>query len=201
MRSLIIAFVLTILLVAGVASQQEKTKPDKKEPATEKKERDDEDGTEPGASSFGRRPTPSFLALAGRVVLEDGTPVPDSVPVIISCGGGFRETTFTKIGGEFSFLVLSEQSTPTQGRPAFLQGRRRTLSENLGSCTVRAQLEGFTSDKLHFGGREGFTSDRFKLGERDVGTLVLRRNDSSSGRTVSLKCFTSGQMGHIRSFG
>jgi len=133
----------------------------------------------PGQASglFPERGRPFFLA--GTVVLEDGSPPPEPVSIVRSCGGKPDVPQgFTDAEGRFSFEVgrslspLMDIQNQLGGDP-FASGYR-----DLTGCDLHAVASGFQSDAIDLGGRRLLESP-------DVGTIVLRRLEGVRGSVFS----------------
>jgi tetratricopeptide (TPR) repeat protein len=146
-----------------------------------------------------RRP----LFLAGKVMMEDGTPPPDSVLIERVCNGQPRPEGYTDRKGRFSFELgrnthlvadasvgsmndpayessstMGPSSTSRGGASAF-GGPNSGISErDLMGCELRASLAGFRSDVVNLTGRR-------LLDNPDVGTIILHRLAGVEGFTVS----------------
>lgn len=169
--------------------------------------------TNPGRSPFpGNDPTmdrnrfPEMqnrpIFISGKVMMEDGTPPPDSVTIERVCNGQVRPEGYTNSKGTFSIELgrntnmLADASTSTGlddgtfGRDPFGGAARRGmggfgapnsgLSErDLIGCEIRANLAGFRADSVNLAGR------RF-MDNPDIGTIVLRRIANVDGYTFSM---------------
>ncbi len=143
------------------------------------------------ATVFGQRAT-----IYGQVILEDGTPVRESIQVEMECTGQPIRHSFTGADGIFHFQFgipteVFDASVPTatlpgptgsrgfnashQSIPAF------TLGHNSSFCEVQiATLPGFSSNYLRFEDRS--PSDN----HNDIGVIVLHRLKNIEGTGVSL---------------
>ena len=140
------------------------------------------------------------IFLSGKVILEDGTPPPDSVVIERVCNGVVRPEGYTNSKGNFSFelgrnnAVMADASTGGGlddglfGRAG--GGRNNTLGgfgapgsgvseRDLMGCEIRANLAGFRSQPVMLSGR------RF-LDNPDIGTIILRRIANVEGFTFSM---------------
>jgi TolA-binding protein len=139
-------------------------------------------------------PRPIFLS--GKVVMEDGTPPPDSVAIERVCNGIVRREQFTDSKGRFSFqlgqnnYMFTDASTSggfdpvTGGAPGSpnmdMPGRNMggVRERDLAGCEIRASLAGFRSDVVSL-------ATRRSLDNPDVGTIVLHRLGNVEGLTIS----------------
>lgn len=138
------------------------------------------------------------IFLSGRVMMEDGTPPPDSVVIERVCNGVVRPEGYTDSKGRFSFqfgqntAVVADASVGSGTSPldswsqqvGGLSTSGRGFSErDLMNCELRASLPGYRSDIVSLAGRRGMDNP-------EVGTIVLRRLGQVEGTTIS---FTSLQ--------
>jgi predicted negative regulator of RcsB-dependent stress response len=191
MGSRIPALCLCLLLLVPSLAAQQKDKPQQPPPST----------PPPGGQQPTQPPpqTPRIpeqerrqeierpLFLAGKVMLDDGNPPPESVRVEMLCGGQIRYQIHTDTRGYFSFEV--GENRPYSVMDASVSGARETLGNvsrsgmmgrtDLSGCELRALLPGFQSERINLGHRSS-------LDNPDVGTILLRRQGGVSGTTVSL---------------
>ena len=122
--------------------------------------------------------------VTGRVVLEDGAPIPDAVAVELICSGQVRKRARPYTNGDFMVLLGEDSSdTPDVATPRnptsavstpFNQKQQQSLGgEDVGrfdfsGCELRATLPGFQSNLIALGPRR-------RLDNSEVGMLVLRR--------------------------
>jgi len=133
--------------------------------------------------------------LSGKVVMDDGTPPPESVVIERVCGAITRPEAYTDSKGRFSFQLGQNQQMmadasmgslgdsmpggPTVGRGGMSSGRGGGISErDLMGCELRASLAGFRSEAVNLAGRRAMDNP-------DVGTIVLRRLAKVEGFTFS----------------
>jgi tetratricopeptide (TPR) repeat protein len=128
---------------------------------------------------FPGRGRPFFLT--GTVVLEDGSPPPDPVPVVRSCG---RATPvplgFTDAEGHFSFSFgFGGDPTATMGaQNPFSADAFASGYHDMTGCELRAVAPGFSSDAIDLGGRRLLESP-------NVGKITLRRLEGVHGTVFS----------------
>ncbi len=134
------------------------------------------------------------IFLSGKVVLEDGTPPPDSVTIERVCNGVVRPEAYTDSKGRFSFQLgqnmgvmpdasISSASDQFGGFGDLARqnspGRGRGISErDLMGCELRASLAGFRSEVVSLSGRR-------VMDNPEVGTIILRRLSKAEGFTFS----------------
>ena len=138
--------------------------------------------------------------LSGKVVLEDGTPPPDSVVMQLLCNGNPRNVGYTNGKGQFNIDVterndssrLTDASQPGTGwdgsgigntplsnsTPSGITQSRNGAANNFLGCELLASLPGFRSDHVEL-------FNRHSLDNPEVGTLVLRRLSNVQGFTIS----------------
>lgn len=133
------------------------------------------------------------MFLAGKVVTEDGSPIPETIVVELVCHATVRQQAHTFKGGQFSFDLSPHPSS------AFLDASVARNDANnvnpfarvpggeytaggeqvdLSGCEVRANLPGFVSDRIQLGLRRA-------LDRPDIGAIVLKRKEGVAGSTVS----------------
>ena len=140
-----------------------------------------------------RRP----IFLSGKVVMDDGTPPPDSVIIERVCNGVARPEGYTDSKGRFSFElgrnshILADASvgsadgsfpreTGGSRQPSGFGNPMGGVSErDLIGCELRASLPGFRSDVVMLTGRRLFDNP-------DVGAIILHRLGNVEGTTISL---------------
>ncbi|MCZ2075957.1 MAG: tetratricopeptide repeat protein [Bryobacteraceae bacterium] len=169
-------------------------------------------GRQPGRDPFPRQdqmdpnsrmPMPEMerpIFLSGKVVMEDGTPPPETVTIERVCNGIARPEGYTDSKGRFSFQlgqnvgVFQDASVSSQADPGFggrgmgssgrqggmgFPGNNRGLSErDLMGCELRASLPGFRSEIVNLSGRR-------VMDNPDVGTIIMRRLGNVEGLTIS----------------
>ncbi len=133
---------------------------------------------------------PKRLLLTGKVVLEEGSPLPEPINVELACGGSVRQETFTYgEEGDFTFELGGGSETmdasgsgnrpnlDPSSRVPTIAAEERTL--DLSGCLIQAALPGFRAESIPLGVRTYLDSS-------DVGMIVLRRLKNVGGSTVSL---------------
>jgi hypothetical protein len=135
------------------------------------------------------------IFLSGKVVMDDGTPPPDSVVIERVCNGVVRPEGYTDSKGRFSFqlgqntAVMADASVGSAADGGGFGGRnsrnmggmpgRGGLSEReLMGCELRASLAGFRSEIVNLAGRR-------VMDNPDVGTIILKRLGNVEGLTIS----------------
>ena len=131
---------------------------------------------------------PKRLLLAGRVILEDGNPLPESLNVELACGGSVRQETHTygdegrfsfELGGSEEAMNPSGTGSDTFDPFSRVPGERQDAQRfDLSGCVIRTALDGFRSNSIPLGVRGYMDSS-------DVGAIILRRLEHVGGSTVS----------------
>jgi tetratricopeptide (TPR) repeat protein len=153
-----------------------------------------------GTPSGGLRQNPSIetqqgpltpVFLTGQVALEDGSPPPGHVAIVMFCSGKQRTLGYADMRGYFN-LQLGNPSPEVfddasiggghgNGLPA--AGGETPSSRNpddeLVGCELRARLAGYDSQELELGARA-------RLDNPNVGTILMRRLGPDEGTTVSI---------------
>ena len=143
------------------------------------------------------------LFISGKVLMEDGTPPPESIAIQLVCRGMPRTVAFTgpkgsfsadlnnrmnsamfadasqPYGGGFDDMNRGSGTTSSQGRGAFGMGGNGLTERDLMGCDLQAYLPGFRSDVEHL-------ASRHSMDNPDIGTLVLRRMANVEGLTISM---------------
>ncbi len=139
-----------------------------------------------------RRP----IFLQGKVVFEDGTPVPPNVLIERVCAGRPIPEGYTDSKGRFSFEVgrnahlIADASFGSYGTPPGLSpsqwgggpfgpGTEGISERDLAGCELRARLAGYRSTSIELTGRRMFDNP-------NVGTIVLHKLGNVSGYTISM---------------
>lgn len=133
------------------------------------------------------------IFLSGKVILEDGTPPPDSVSIERVCNGVVRPEGYTDSKGRFSFqlgqnaFVFADASIGSSGGFGSQSGNGGAFNpmgngiseRDLMGCDIRASLVGYRSDMVSLAGRRS-------LDRPEVGTIVLHRYGNVAGTTISI---------------
>ena len=164
-------------------------------------------GTQPGQqpgqypNQFPEMQRPIFLS--GKVVLDDGTPPPETVVIERVCNGSPRPEAYTDSKGRFSFelgknqAMFADASVPTMGgmdgmggmsgsgrsNPSGMggsgmSGRGGIGERDLMGCDLRAVLPGYRSEMVSLANHRAFDNP-------DVGTILLHRLGNVEGRVIS----------------
>jgi tetratricopeptide (TPR) repeat protein len=136
------------------------------------------------------------LLLTGKVVMEDGTPPPESVAIQLVCRATPRSVGYTDPKGGFAVDLNDRKNAATfadasedansfggnSGRPNSAlnpDGNSNGMTGRaLMGCELLASLPGFRSDVLHLDSRHGADNS-------EVGTIILRRLANVEGLTIS----------------
>lgn len=143
--------------------------------------------------------------ISGKVIMEDGSPLPPRVAIRRTCqGNSSRRETYVDPHGSFSFQIGGIQTsesvhdvadntagwnTPndltsdplTQSPAAYGGGPVPSLSfeQLLWGCEVAADFPGYRSDSISLAGRNFMDNS-------DIGTLVLHRIGTIAGSMISI---------------
>jgi tetratricopeptide (TPR) repeat protein len=160
----------------------------------------------PGQGTFATNPpgspdlasagtTARSFVLSGKVAVDDGTLLTESVVVQSNCKGRIRTEARTDSNGSFSFELnsLSERRDDPEIDFSQILGRREPLAtasaqadlaadllNSWSDCQLQAVLPGFSSQPVEMArylGDSGFS---------DVGTIVLHRLAQVQGFTISI---------------
>jgi tetratricopeptide (TPR) repeat protein len=170
-------------------------------PSTPPGQRQPSNPTQPQTTIPGQRQQDPFEMmraplLTGRVLVDDGTPPPDTNVVIeLVCGGQPIPHGYTDSKGRFSISpgqtqgVMADASTSgpmdagvfgNAGGGMGAGGRAPGMTERqLSRCELRANLSGYRSDVLPLQGRRA-------LDNPDVGIIYLHRLANVQGFTYSM---------------
>ena len=152
-------------------------------------------------SSFPEFRRPVFLS--GKVVMEDGSPLPPNEVIERVCNGNPRPEGYVDSKGRFSVQLGQNvgvmMDASVSSNPDFLTGGSSSSMGNVGNvggtmpggqglterdlmgCELRATLAGYRSDVVQLSGRR-------LIDNPDVGVIIMRRLVNAPGTTVS---FTS----------
>jgi tetratricopeptide (TPR) repeat protein len=140
--------------------------------------------------------------IAGKVVMQDGSPVPHAITIQRVCSGVARTVAYTDGNGRFSFqwndrnTVVADASDAgfsSRGSGGFggaqsAGGGSALATDPFGSrmmnCELRASAAGYTSDTINLFNRRSNENP-------DVGMLVLRRIAGVEGVSVSVTSMTA----------
>jgi Flp pilus assembly protein TadD len=141
----------------------------------------------PDTTGLGQRP----IFISGKVVLSDGTPLPDRVKIERVCNGTPRVETYTDRKGRFSFevgrsLEMQDASSSSSLPEGFGGIRSNSPASQMGGqerslwgCELRAALPGYRSDQLSL-------SNIHYMDNPDVGTIILHALGKVDGLTISV---------------
>jgi len=132
------------------------------------------------------------MFLTGEVVMADGSPLPERVPIEMVCQGQEQPQGRTDPQGGFGFQIGSNRGTTpndaAQRTPSTtssfggpVTGREQVVGmaeSSLIGCGVRAVLEGYSSSVIELSGRRAADSP-------EIGTIVLTKLGETEGTEVS----------------
>lgn len=142
---------------------------------------------------------PSYIS--GKVMMQDGTPVPQNVTIQRVCSGIAKTVAYTAPNGHFSFqwgdrnIIVADASdagadpsrnsstSPAFGGSQSAGGGNIMAADPYGkkmiNCQIRANVAGFTSDTVNlFNQRPGESSE--------IGVIVLHRIAGVEGSSISV---------------
>jgi hypothetical protein len=159
--------------------------------------------TTPAISTNPQQTTPNTsqsmpvpVPISGRVMVDDGTPPPETVVIERVCNGNPRAEGYTDHRGYFSIDlgmdrgVMQDASTsgglfddtgtrfPGQTQMASGMGGGAMSDQRYMNCDLRANLPGYRSQVVSLANRHAMDSP-------DVGTIFLHRLGNAEGRIVS----------------
>lgn len=194
MNKKILAVAALSFLISSLAWSQQPAQPPTRPPTPP---------AEPGSTRQAvpeRRPSDRRLQqttfLTGKVVMEDGLPLPEPVAVELVCGGQVRKRIYSQTNGDFTVVIGDDRmgssldadiAGPSGGgqfsRPGDPFADRLGIGGDpgrvdLSNCELRASLSGFTSSRAWLGIRR-------TLDKPDVGTIILSRISKADTSTVS----------------
>lgn len=133
------------------------------------------------------------ILLVGKVMMDDGTPPPDSVTVQLVCRANPRSIAYTDSRGGFSADLSSRNNNgvmmdateswsgsmanPTSSGSRSGPGSGFSERELMG-CMLQASLAGFRSDQVNLASHKSMDNP-------DVGTIILHRLGNVEGLTIS----------------
>jgi tetratricopeptide (TPR) repeat protein len=163
-------------------------------------------GTTSPTTSPSTLPRPIFLS--GKVAIDDGTPLPEPVPILRVCNGNPHTEGYTDLSGSFGIEfgneqgVIQDAETANSGSQMGGMGgagtsgagsggmgsgglnssnNSMTFDRRMMNCELQARLAGYRSQGVILAGRQ-------PLDNPDVGTILLHRTSKSEeGNTVSAK--------------
>jgi Tfp pilus assembly protein PilF len=116
--------------------------------------------------------------LSGRVVMEDGSPPPEPVPVVRWCDQRRIPLGFTDANGSFAFGSGTDPSAKLDVQNLYGTDPFASGFEDMNGCELRAVATGFSSDVINL-------SSHRLLDSPDVGTIVLHRLEGVHGSVFS----------------
>ena len=154
-----------------------------------------------GSTTNGTTPQrPGTLFITGRVMLEEGTPPPDTATIERVCAGSVRAEGYTDSKGYFAIEIGNESTVfqdasetagyssagPISGGSSGLNsgtgggGIRSGMSSEMryANCDLRARLVGFRSQTVNL-------ANRRPLDDPNIGIILLHREGKDEGSTVS----------------
>jgi tetratricopeptide (TPR) repeat protein len=160
--------------------------------------------TNPNNPNNPNNSTPSMprpIFLSGRVVADDGSPLPEAATIVRVCGANSHNEGYTDSSGHFSIQLFNETAVlqdasqengygsmggsdtgfgnsrmGSQGS----QGSSGMMDRRLYNCELKANLSGFRSQSVQLAAIQPMN------GPNDIGTIFLHRTGKGEeGNTVS----------------
>jgi tetratricopeptide (TPR) repeat protein len=140
------------------------------------------------------------IYISGKVVIDDGSVVPQNIVIERVCGGISKTVAYTESNGRFSFqwgnsnMIVPDASDSGSGATRSSSAGGFGSSQSAGggntlaadpfgnrmmNCELRASLAGFKSDTVNLFNRK--TAD-----SPDVGMIVLHRTAGVEGSSISV---------------
>jgi len=111
--------------------------------------------------------------LVGNVSVAGGTLPWDPIPLTVTCNGKPRFTSTTDPKGNFVIAPVKTDDSAIGNRD-----NKTKLAAQFVGCAVQAALPGFDSSTITI-------ANRNMLDDPNIGTITLRREDTSAGAAVS----------------
>lgn len=145
----------------------------------------------------------TLIFLTGRVVMDDGSPLPGPITIERVCNGVTHAEGYTDSKGNFGIQLGNEQGVfqdatdgvgggsgirnmggGATGQTGATGGMNGSLGSNatdrlLNNCELRARLGGYRSQSIILAGRR-------PMDNPDVGTILLHRERPGEGSTISV---------------
>jgi tetratricopeptide (TPR) repeat protein len=112
--------------------------------------------------------------LSGKVVVDEGMPLPQSAAIEMNCGGRLYTEGYTDAKGYFSFQLRAARNLLGSGGGDTLDG-----AEDWYLCELQANLSGFISERIALSSASGST------GVIQSPTIVLHPVTRAEGNMVS----------------
>ena len=159
-----------------------------------------------GNSTTPTTPAPEFqrpIFLSGKVMMDDGSPVPSNITIQRVCSGSPRSVAYTDSKGHFSFqwgqqnsgIIASASEAGFGGRdggtvgfggaqsagggnPLSANSSSQTAAQQMWGCELRADVAGYRSESVSL-------TNRNSLDNPDVGVIMLHRLANVEGSAIS----------------
>lgn len=159
-----------------------------------------------GTTTNTTNPTPEFqrpVFISGKVMMDDGSPVPSNVTIQRVCSGSARSVAYTDSKGRFSFQwgqansgIIANASeagfggrdggtvgyggaqSSGAGNPLSAGNSGQSATQQMWGCELRAEVAGYRSELINL-------TNRNSLDNPDVGVIVLRRLANVEGSAIS----------------
>ncbi len=177
-----VAFVLSVHVAPAQRSGQTQTGSGGERSAAPNARGGINDGAQPGFSAIA-----SGWFISGKVVVDDGSPLPEPASIERICGGVRRAEGYTDQKGRFSFQMGQDQNVSNDaslggrdtGATAGMTSSSNSMnSTRMDNCEVRAVLPGYRSDMISLAGRRA-------MDNAEIGPIVLHKLANIAGSTIS----------------
>src|ERR1019366_3671901 len=123
------------------------------------------------------------IFISGRVMMEDGTPPPESVPIETVCNASTHKEGYTDSKGYFAIELGARNTAMIQDASEFSAGGRMgggmSPERKYMGCELQAKLGGYRSQTVSLSGRRAMDNP-------DVGTILMHRmGPAEEGSTIS----------------
>jgi tetratricopeptide (TPR) repeat protein len=137
------------------------------------------------------------IFLSGKVMMDDGSPIPPNIVIQRVCNGNPRSVAYTDSKGHFSFQWGQQNSFMSDASEAGFSGRNSgggfgsaqsaggtnplsgdSFGNQMNGCEIRAQLGGYRSDSVNL-------INRNSMDNADIGMIVLHRLGNVEGSSIS----------------
>ena len=151
-------------------------------------------------------PIPRTIFISGKVVADDGSPLPPNVVIQRVCNGTPRSVAYTDSKGHFSFQWGQQNNVMSDASEAGFSGSSSSgsgsgsgfgnaqsagggnpmagdpFSNQMAGCELRAQIAGYRSDIVNL-------MSRNSMDNPDVGLIVVHRMGNVEGLSISATSF------------
>ncbi|HZQ69152.1 MAG TPA: tetratricopeptide repeat protein [Terriglobales bacterium] len=118
------------------------------------------------------------LIIMGRVLVDDGSVLPNDVVIERLCGEGVNATAYADRHGDFQFQMTAPANSDNVALQALGDDGPASLAD-WNYCELRASAVGYTSSKFSFAGKVAGSS------QVNVGTLFIHRVNAERATTAT----------------